>query len=93
MTFPKWKNIIISRLEEKEVNIMDVFTDDLQRQLLMAKGLERLTRNDLANEIGVSLPTMTRLINNKTPFAIQNNVYKRLTNWLSEHRVVATQDK
>jgi len=57
---------------------MDVFTDDLQRQLLMAKGLERLTRNDLANEIGVSLPTMTRLINNKTPFAIQNNVYKRL---------------
>ncbi|WP_152745388.1 hypothetical protein [Limosilactobacillus reuteri] len=93
MTFPKWKNIIISRLEEKEVNIMDVFTDDLQRQLLMAKGLERLTRNDLANEIGVSLPTMTRLINNKTPFAIQNNVYKRLTNWLSEHRIVATQDK
>ncbi|WP_427866811.1 hypothetical protein [Limosilactobacillus reuteri] len=93
MTFPKWKNIIISRLEEKEANIMDVFTDDLQRQLLMAKGLERLTRNDLANEIGVSLPTMTRLINNKTPFAIQNNVYKRLTNWLSEHRVVATQDK
>lgn len=78
MTFPKWKNIIISRLEEKEANIMDVFTDDLQRQLLMAKGLERLTRNDLANEIGVSLPTMTRLINNKTPFAIQNNVYKRL---------------
>ena len=57
----------------------------------MAKGLERLTRNDLANEIGVSLPTMTRLINNKTPFAIQNNVYKRLTNWLSEHRVVAMQ--
>ncbi|WP_323064947.1 hypothetical protein [Limosilactobacillus reuteri] len=93
MTFPKWKNIIVSRLEEKEVNIMDVFTDDLQRQLLMVKGLERLTRNDLANEIGVSLPTMTRLINNKTPFAIQNNVYKRLTNWLSEHRVVATQDK
>lgn len=93
MTFPKWKNIIISRLEEKEVNIVDVFTDDLQRQLLMAKGLERLTRNDLANEIGVSLPTMTRLINNKTPFAIQNNVYKRLTNWLSEHRIVATQDK
>jgi len=78
LTFPKWKNIIISRLEEKEANIMDVFTDDLQRQLLMAKGLERLTRNDLANEIGVSLPTMTRLINNKTPFAIQNNVYKRL---------------
>lgn len=72
---------------------MDVFTDDLQRQLLMAKGLERLTRNDLANEIGVSLPTMTRLINNKTPFAIQNNVYKRLTNWLSDHRVIATQDK
>ncbi|WOZ74636.1 hypothetical protein [Limosilactobacillus reuteri] len=72
---------------------MDVFTDDLQRQLLMAKGLERLTRNDLANEIGVSLPTMTRLINNKTPFAIQNNVYKRLTNWLSDHRVVAIQDK
>lgn len=72
---------------------MDVFTDDLQRQLLMAKGLERLTRNDLANEIGVSLPTMTRLINNKTPFAIQNNVYKRLANWLSEHRIVATQDK
>lgn len=72
---------------------MDVFTDDLQRQLLMAKGLERLTRNDLANEIGVSLPTMTRLINNKTPFAIQNNVYKRLTNWLSEHRIVETQDK
>lgn len=44
---------------------MDVFTDDLQRQLLMAKGLERLTRNDLANEIGVSLPTMTRLINTR----------------------------
>lgn len=49
---------------------MNIFTDDLQRQLLIAKGLERLTRNDLANEIGVSFPTMTRLINSKTPFAI-----------------------
>lgn len=78
---------------KREVNIMDIFTNDLQRQLLIVKGLERLTRNDLANEIGVSLPTMTRLINNKTPFAIQSNVYKRLTNWLSDHRVVATQDK
>lgn len=80
-------------MEERRAHSMHIFTDDLQRQLLIAKGLERLTRNDLANEIGVSLPTMTRLINSKTPFAIQNSVYKRLTNWLSEHRVVVTQDK
>lgn len=72
---------------------MDIFTDDLQRQLLITKGLERLTRNDLANEIGVSLPTMTRLINKKAPFAIHSNVYRNLVDWLADHRVVATQDK
>ena len=72
---------------------MDIFTDDLQRQLLIAKGVERLTRNDLAGQIGVSLPTMTRLINSKPPFAVQSNVYKRLVNWLSNHHVAAIQDK
>ena len=72
---------------------MDIFTDDLQRQLLMAKGVERLTRNDLAGQIGVSLPTMTRLINGKTPFAIHTAIYKNVVNWLADHRVVATQDK
>lgn len=72
---------------------MDIFTDDLQRQLLMVKGVERLTRNDLAEQIGVSLPTMTRLINNPTPFAIHTTVYKNVISWLSNHTVVAAQDK
>lgn len=72
---------------------MDIFTNDLQRQLLIIKGLGRLTRNDLANEIGVSLPTMTRLINKKAPFAIHSNVYRNLIDWLAAHRVVVKPEK
>lgn len=80
-------------MEESEVDKMDIFTNDLQRQLLTIKGVERLTRNDLAGQIGVSLPTMSRLINGKTPFAIHTTVYKNVISWLSNHTVVAAQDK
>jgi DNA-binding XRE family transcriptional regulator len=61
---------------------MEIFTADQQRALLMAKGLSRLTRDDLAKEIGVSLPTMTKLINGKAPFAIQSSIYQKVGNWL-----------
>ncbi|WP_295729711.1 hypothetical protein [uncultured Limosilactobacillus sp.] len=71
---------------------MDIFSEDDQRQLLTIKGLHRLTRNDLAVQIGVSQPTMTKLINSPAPMALQSDIYKRFKNWL-EKQVVATQDK
>lgn len=72
---------------------MEIFTAEQQKQLLTVKGINRLTRNDLAKEIGVSLPTMTKLINDSTPLAVQNNIYRNLVKWLATHRVVATQHK
>lgn len=72
---------------------MEIFTAEQQQQLLTVKGVNRLTRNDLAEEIGVSLPTMTKLINEPTPLAVQNNVYRNLVKWLAAHHVVATQHK
>ena len=72
---------------------MDIFTEEQQRQLLIVKGLNRMTREQLAKEIGVSLPTMTKLINHSTPLIVQSNVYLSVSNWLNSHTVVATQDK
>ncbi len=71
---------------------MDIFSENDQRQLLTIKGLHRLTRNDLADQIGVSQPTMTKLINSPAPMALQSDIYKRFKNWL-EKQTVATQDK
>ena len=42
---------------------MEIFTVKQQRKLLTVKGLNHLTRDNLAKEIGVSLPTMSKLIN------------------------------
>lgn len=72
---------------------MDIFTEEQQRQLLIVKGLNRMTREQLAKEIGVSLPTMTKLINHSTPLIVQSNVYHSVSNWLNSHTAVATQDK
>ena len=72
---------------------MKIFTTEQQQQLLTVKGVNRLTRDDLAKEIGVSLPTMSKLINDPTPLAFQNSVYKSLVKWLTAHRVVTTQHK
>lgn len=72
---------------------MDIFTAEQQRQLLIVKGLNRMTREQLAKEIGVSLPTMTKLINHSTPLIVQSTVYHSAINWLDRHTVVATQDK
>lgn len=69
---------------------MDIFTAEQQRQLLIVKGLNRMTREQLAEEIGVSLPTMTKLINHKTPLVVQNSVYQRLVSFL-DSKTVATQ--
>lgn len=76
----------------KEVKLVDIFSENDQRQLLTIKGLHRLTRNDLAVQIGVSQPTMTKLINSPAPMALQSDIYKRFKNWL-EKQTVATQDK
>lgn len=62
---------------------MEIFTTQQQRQLLTVKGINRLTRNDLASEIGVSLPTMSKLINDPTPMAVQSSIYQRLVHWLN----------
>ncbi|AMS07902.1 hypothetical protein AYI71_03275 [Limosilactobacillus oris] len=70
---------------------MDIFTADQQRQLLIIKGLNRMTREQLAKEIGVSLPTMTKLINHKTPLVVQSSVYCHIVNWLKIQAVA--QDK
>ena len=72
---------------------MDIFTEEQQRQLLIVKGLNRMTREQLAKEIGVSLPTMTKLINHSTPLIFKSNVYHSVSNWLNSHTVAATQDK
>lgn len=72
---------------------MDIFSEDDQRQLLTIKGLHRLTRNDLAVQIGVSQPTMSKLINSPAPIVLQSDIYKRFKNWLGKQDVVATQDK
>ena len=71
---------------------MDIFSENDQKRLLTIKGLHRLTRNDLATQIGVSQPTMTKLINSPAPMALQSDIYKRFKNWL-EKQTVATQDK
>ena len=71
---------------------MDIFTEEQQRQLLIVKGLNRMTREQLAKEIGVSLPTRTKLINHSTPLIVQSNVYHSVINWLNSH-TVATQNK
>lgn len=76
----------------KEVKLVDIFSENDQRQLLTIKGLHRLTRNDLAVQIGISLPTMTKLINSPAPMALQSDIYKRFKHWL-EKQTVATQDK
>ena len=92
MTFPFWKNIIISEMEEREVKIVDIFSENDQKRLLTIKGLHRLTRNDLATQIGVSQPTMTKLINYPAPMALQSDIYKRFKNWL-EQQSITVQDK
>ena len=78
--------------KRREGEIMDIFSENDQRQLLTIKGLHRLTRNDLSTQIGVSQPTMTKLINSPAPMALQSDIYKRFKNWL-EKQTVATQDK
>lgn len=70
---------------------MEIFTTQQQRQLLTVKGINRLTRNELAKEIGVSLPTMSKLINTPTPMAVQSSIYQRLEDWLNTN-VTAKQD-
>lgn len=67
---------------------MEIFTTQQQRQLLTAKGINHLTRNDLASEIGVSLPTMSKLINDQTPMAVQSSIYQRLKHWLDNATAV-----
>lgn len=79
-------------MEESEVKIVDIFSENDQKRLLTIKGLHRLTRNDLSTQIGVSQPTMTKLINSPAPMALQSDIYKRFKNWL-EKQTVATQDK
>ena len=63
---------------------MKILTSKQQEQLLTVKGVNRLTRNNLAEEIGVSLPTMSKLINDPAPLALQSDIYQSITNCLDK---------
>jgi DNA-binding XRE family transcriptional regulator len=88
LIFPFWKNIIIPEWKKKGGDEMEIFTVKQQRKLLTVKGLNHLTRDNLAKEIGVSLPTMSKLINDSTPLAVQNSIYQRVNHWLNNVETV-----
>lgn len=78
--------------KRREGESMDIFSENDQQQLLTIKGLHRLTRNDLSIQIGVSQPTMTKLINSPAPIALQSDIYKRFKSWLKKQSI-STQQK
>lgn len=63
---------------------MSVLTEQEQRKLLAIKGMKRLTRNQLADEIGVSYPTMTKVSNYPAPLVVNHDVHSKVITWLSE---------
>ncbi|MCI1926453.1 MAG: hypothetical protein LKJ41_05690 [[Lactobacillus] timonensis] len=61
--------------------------------MLTVKGLNRFSNVDLAETMHASRPTIQKMLNDKTPFAVQDNLYERFNKFMAAHRVVANQDK
>lgn len=62
--------------------MQSIITNKQQRKLIMVSALNRLNRMSLANEIGVSEPTLRKVLVSKPPIMVNNRTYFQVNKWL-----------
>lgn len=64
--------------------MQSVFEKKNQDRLLKKMAISRLTRNELAGIIGISIPTIRKLLNAPTPVVINRKTFTAVEKWLSK---------
>ncbi len=55
-----------------------------QVELLRKKGEKRLTLGKLAEEMNITRPTLSKILNDETPLVVTSKVYDAVNNWLAK---------
>lgn len=66
---------------------MSILNKQDQRRLLAIKGIKRMTRQSLAKSLGISLPTVTKILKSDTPLAIQSETYNKVLDFIKSNEV------
>ncbi|MDC6398622.1 hypothetical protein [Lactiplantibacillus pentosus] len=64
--------------------MQSLISDDQQEKLLTVAALNRLNKSNLANEIGVSQPTLRKILISQPPIIVNNRTYFRVNEWLTD---------
>lgn len=59
-----------------------IITDEQQTSLLRLSGEKRLKRQNLAAEIGVSIPTLGKILDSDTPLIVSGKTFNAVNSWL-----------
>ncbi|VDG18097.1 hypothetical protein [Lactobacillus plantarum] [Lactiplantibacillus mudanjiangensis] len=60
-----------------------IISSKQQKELLTISALNRLNRANLASEIGLSKPTLRKILISRAPIIVNNQTYLRVNTWLS----------
>lgn len=66
---------------------MSILNKQDQRRLLAIKGIKRMTRQSLAKSLGISLPTVTKILKSDTPLVIQSETYNKVLDFIKSNEV------
>ncbi|MBM7617291.1 hypothetical protein JOC36_000840 [Weissella uvarum] len=61
-----------------------IITQTQQNALLKKQALNRLSRTALAEQLGLSIPTVRSVLDTKPPFAVNSKTFTAVNNWLIE---------
>ncbi|GHP14310.1 hypothetical protein YK48G_17350 [Lentilactobacillus fungorum] len=59
-----------------------IIDQDQQKKILIKLALKRKWRYQIADDIGLSLPTLRKILNSNTPVIVNAKVYKNVNNWI-----------
>jgi len=65
-----------------------VLSREKQTELLTSMALMHMTRNDLSQAIGISIPTMRKVLDAPTPVVVSAKTLESMENWLDKASLI-----
>lgn len=65
-----------------------IISKDMQTKMLQTMAVERINRNRLASVLGISTPTLRKILNSTNAVIVNRKTFETINTWLNEHLTI-----